>query len=61
MKLKDILAWLGLTVAILGFLVVLGACGGIERGAPIEAGALRVLTGLVMIGVGAVGLTIGIK
>ena len=61
MNWREVLAWLGLAVAFLGVLVVLGACGGIERGAPMTAGALRVLIGLVMIGIGAVGLTIGIK
>ena len=58
---KNILAWIGVFAAGIGFLCVLGSCGGIEHGGSFRLGASWVLAGLGLIGLGALALRIALN
>ena len=61
MKIRDILCCLGFVVMILGFIFILGACGGIEHGGATATGARWVLSGIGMIGVGAFAIKLALN
>ena len=52
-KLRNILGLLGFVVAVLGFVFVLGACGGAEHDGFTPHTTRWLLTGMVLIGTGA--------
>ena len=58
---KNILAWLGLICGMIGFVFVLGACGGIEHGGVMMTGFRWILSGLGLIGLGALALRIALN
>lgn len=61
MKTKNVLCVLGFAVMILGFVFVLGACGGIEHGGAMATGCRWILSGLCLIGLGALALKIALN
>ena len=61
MKTKNILCVLGFATMIIGFVFVLGACGGIETGGAMITGCRWILSGLGLIGLGALALKIALK
>jgi len=61
MKTKNILCVLGFATMILGFVFVLGACGGIETGGAMATGARWLLSGLGLMGLGALALKLGLN
>ena len=61
MKTKNVLCVLGFAVMILGFLITLGACGGIETGGAMITGCRWILSGLGLIGLGALALRIALN
>lgn len=61
MKTKKILCVLGFAVMILGGVFILGACGGIETGGAMITGARWLLSGLGLMGLGALALKLGLN
>lgn len=58
---KNLLCWIGVFAAGVGFLCVLGSCGGIEHGGDFQLGEQWVLAGLGLIGLGAWALRTALK
>lgn len=61
MKTKNVLCVLGFATMIIGFLITLGACGGIETGGAMTTGCRWILSGLGLIGLGALALKIALN
>ena len=61
MKTKKVLCVLGFATMIIGFLITLGACGGIETGGAMATGARWILSGIGLIGLGALALRLGLN
>ena len=61
MKTKNILCAIGFATMIIGFLITLGACGGIETGGAMATGARWLLSGLGLMGLGALALKLGLN
>lgn len=61
MKTKNVLCVLGFATMIIGFLITLGACGGIETGGAMITGCRWILSGLGLIGLGALALKIALN
>jgi len=61
MKIRNILCTIGFAAMILGMVIVIGACGGIEHGGSFRLGASWVLAGLGLIGLGAWALRTALK
>lgn len=61
MKIRNILCTIGFAAMIIGFVFVLGACGGIERGGVMATGFRWILSGLGLIGIGALALKIALN
>ena len=61
MKTKNVLCVLGFATMIIGFVFVLGACGGIETGGAMTTGAKWLLSGLGLMGLGALALRLGLN
>lgn len=58
---KNLLCWVGLFAALVGFFAILGSCGGIEHGGSFRLGANWILAGLGLIGLGAWALRTALK
>ena len=61
MKIRNILCTIGFAAMIIGFLITLGACGGIETGGAMITGCRWILSGLGLIGLGALALKIALN
>lgn len=61
MKTGKTLCSIGFATMILGFVTVLGACGGIETGGAMTTGARWILSGIGLIGLGALALRLGLN
>ena len=61
MKARKVLCTLGFVVMALGFVFVLGSCGGIETGGAMTTGARWILSGIGLIGLGALALRLGLN
>ena len=61
MKIRNILCTMGFAIMILGVVFVIGACGGIETGGAMTTGAKWLLSGLGLMGLGALALKLGMN
>ena len=61
MKTRKTLCSIGFATMIIGFLITLGACGGIETGGAMITGCRWILSGLGLIGLGALALKLGLN
>lgn len=61
MKTRKTLCSIGFATMIIGFLITLGACGGIETGGAMTTGCRWILSGLGLIGLGALALKIALN
>ena len=61
MKTRKTLCSIGFATMIIGFVFVLGACGGIETGGAMITGAKWLLSGLGLMGLGALALKLGLN